>query len=86
MEATRRQEIITEDGQLHLAGLPYKQGEVVEVIILPLETRSVQKVLTAGQLRQSGVIGLWKDRTDIRDSSAYARQLRKQATRRGSGG
>jgi len=31
------------------------------------------------QLRQSGLIGLWKNRDDIIDSAVYARQLRKQA-------
>ena len=39
--------------------------------------------LTVRQLRESGVIGLWKDRYDIRDSAAYARRLREQAQRRG---
>jgi len=39
--------------------------------------------LTVRQLRQSGLIGLWKDRNDIRDSSAYARRLREQAQKRG---
>jgi len=29
-----------------------------------------------------GLIGLWKDREDIEDSAAYARQLREQAQRR----
>jgi hypothetical protein len=39
--------------------------------------------LTVCQLRQSGLIGMWKDRDDIRDSAAYARRLREQAQRRG---
>jgi hypothetical protein len=39
--------------------------------------------LTVRQLRQSGLIGMWKDRDDIRDSAAYARRLREQAQRRG---
>jgi hypothetical protein len=38
--------------------------------------------LTVRQLRQSGLIGMWKDRDDIRDSAAYARRLREQAQRR----
>ena len=39
--------------------------------------------LTVRQLRESGLIGLWKDRYDIRDSTAYARSLREQAQKRG---
>jgi hypothetical protein len=34
------------------------------------------------QLRQSGLIGLWKNRDDIIDSAVYARQLREQAQQR----
>jgi len=39
--------------------------------------------LTVGQLRESGLIGLWADRKDIADSATYARELREQAQRRG---
>lgn len=39
--------------------------------------------LTVRDLQQSGIVGLWKDRTDIEDSSVYARQLREQAQKRG---
>jgi len=38
--------------------------------------------LTARQLLNSELIGLWKDRTDITDSASYARQLREQAQKR----
>jgi hypothetical protein len=33
-------------------------------------------------LQQDGVIGMWKDRTDITDSLAFARKLREQAQHR----
>ncbi len=39
--------------------------------------------LTVGEFRESGLIGLWKDRTDIEDSAVYARELREQVQRRG---
>jgi len=39
--------------------------------------------LTVRKLRQSGLIGLWKNRDDITNSAAYARQLREQAQQRG---
>lgn len=87
IEATRREQMITKDGELRLTGLPYRRGEVVEVIILPREmTTETRPRLTVRQLRQSGVIGLWRDRIDIEDSSAYARRLREQAQHRGGVG
>jgi len=83
MEATRREQVIAKDGELHISGLPYKRGDVVEVIIFPqLAGGPPRSRLTVGQLRRSGLIGLWKDRTDIEESAAYARRLREQAQRR----
>jgi hypothetical protein len=84
MEAIRREEVIVKDGQIRLTGLPYKRGDVVEIIILPqIGKAEVRPRLTVRQLRQSGLIGLWKDRSDIQDSGTYARRLREQAYRRG---
>lgn len=37
---------------------------------------------TAESLLQSGLIGLWKDRRDIKESETFARQLRQQAQHR----
>ncbi len=37
--------------------------------------------LTAMDLAQSDVVGLWADRADITDSLGYARQLRSKAER-----
>ena len=36
----------------------------------------------AAAIRKSGLIGMWKDRTDITDGSKFARKLRKQASKR----
>lgn len=41
-----------------------------------------KKILTAKALLESGLVGIWKDRTDITDSVAYARKLRRQANKR----
>ncbi|MEK7398967.1 MAG: hypothetical protein AAB116_18690 [Candidatus Poribacteria bacterium] len=38
--------------------------------------------LTAKDLLDSGLAGIWKDRDDIKDSTAYTRQLREQAQNR----
>ena len=42
-----------------------------------------RKPLTAQELLNSDVVGLWEDREDIGDSIAFARQLRQQAETRG---
>ena len=84
MEAIRVEQVITEDGKVVITGLPYEKGQVVEVIMFPQpKSPEPHRRLTVRQLKQSGIIGLWKDRTDIEDSSVYARELREQAQKRG---
>jgi len=84
MEAVQVQQVLAKDGEILITGLPYKRGQAVEVIIfLPPPTPQPRARLTVGQLRRSGLIGLWEDRDDIGDSSVYARQLREQAQERG---
>ena len=84
MEAIQVKQVVTKDGEILLTGLPFKKGQSVEIIVFPQPTTPLARArLTAGRLRQSGLIGLWQDRNDIGDSSAYARQLREQAQQRG---
>ena len=45
------------------------------------QTQLQPQKLTAGDLLQSELVGLWSDRTDIEDSVEFARQLRQQAER-----
>jgi hypothetical protein len=83
MEAIRVQQVITKDGEIVVTGLPYKKGQFVEIILLPQSLKTIPRPhLTVRQFRQSGLIGLWKGRDDIQDSSVYARQLREQAQQR----
>jgi len=86
MEALRLHSTVERDGEIHLTGLPCKKGQRVEMIVFVEgpESRS-RPCLTARQLLSSGLIGLWKDRTDIGDSAAYARYLPDQAQRCGKG-
>ncbi len=84
MDAIRVQQVVTNDGEILVTGLPYKKGQFIEIILLPEPSKLFSRVgLTVRRLRQSGLIGLWRDREDIQDSAAYARQLREQAQRRG---
>lgn len=82
MEALRVEQVLEKDGELDVRGLPFKKGQLVEIILLPRSIRKKRPRLTVGQFRQSGLIGIWKDRDDIQDSSAYARELRDQVQRR----
>lgn len=83
MEAVQVRQVIAKDGEIRITGLPYKKGQAVEVIVfLPPAASSPRARLTVGQLRKSGLIGLWQDRDDIDDSSVYARQLREEAQTR----
>lgn len=84
MEAVRLEQVVVEDGEVVITGLPYKRGQWVQVIVLPQPQKTVLRPrLTVRELRQSGLIGLWKDRDDIEDSTVYARRLREQAQKRG---
>ena len=84
METIRVQQIVAKDGEVLISGTPYKKGQAVEIIVSPLSvTSKFRSRLNVRQLRQSGLIGLWKDRDDIQDSKTYARQLREQAQKRG---
>lgn len=83
MEAIRLHRVVEKHGEIFVTGLPCEKGQKVEIILL-IEPSAIPKRphLTARQLFRSGLIGLWKDRKDIEDSAAYARQLREQAQRR----
>ena len=64
-----------------------EQGREVLDFIGYLRSASVraashQQQLTARELLQSGLVGLWADRDDIDDSLSFARRLREQAERR----
>jgi hypothetical protein len=84
MEAVQVKQVIAKDGELLLTGLPFKKGQSVEIIVFAQPTTPPPRArLTVGRLRHSGLIGLWQDREDIGDSSAYARQLREQVQQRG---
>jgi len=84
MEAIRVRQVVAEDGKVVITGLPYKKGQAIEVILLFQPTRITPRSrLTVRQIRESGLIGLWKDRNDIEDSTTYARQLREEAQKRG---
>lgn len=79
MQAIRLQETVEKNGEMHLVNLPVVKGQEIELLVLFAPEAEQKKRLTARQLLNSGLIGLWKDRSDITDSVAYARELREKA-------
>ena len=85
MSAVRIERILEKDGEVRLTGLPYKKGERVRVTVSASARRATRRpVMKASDLLNSGLVGLWKDRTDIVDSSDFARKLREEAQNRGT--
>jgi len=83
MESIRLHKMVEKDGEILVTGLPWKKGQEVEMILRPEPgAPPARPYLTARRLLDSGLVGLWKDRDDIEDSAAYARQLREQAQQR----
>ncbi len=74
--------VIPTDRQLHSSvpeDVPLGPTEVVVVIVPEAQP---EKRGTAGDLLQSPLFGIWKDRTDIGGSIEYARNLPAKAERR----
>lgn len=83
MEAVRLQQFVENDGEVIVKGLPYKKGQAVEVILFPQSIEAGKEAhFTVGDLKKSGILGLWRDRVDIVNSSEYARHLREHAQKR----
>lgn len=82
MSAVRKHAVVEQDGELVIRDLPYKKGDRVEVIVLGEEQAAERKGMTAGEFLKSPLVGLWADRTDIGDSSEFARDLREKGQRR----
>lgn len=86
MYAVKLRTVITKDGEIRLKDLPYKKGEDVEcILLLEPSTKSKKETLTAKKLLHSGLVGMWKHREDIKDSSSFARKLRQKAQQRRRG-
>ncbi len=92
MASIQMDTVVEEDGVINLkaSGLPFKKGQEVKVTFKAKEksARTKGKLPTkypfssAGRLRNSPLIGMWKDRTDIADSAEFARKLRERADKR----
>jgi len=82
--AIRTKTIVQPGGRVEVGSPELTPGASAEVIVL-VDAPAPQRVMTAASLLDSGLAGLWEDRTEITDSVEFARQLRRQAERREAG-
>jgi hypothetical protein len=76
--------VIPADRQLHVTvpeDVPPGPAEIV-LVIAPEAPVEQEQGMTAGDLLQSPLCGIWKDRADIGDSVQFARSLRSRAEQR----
>ena len=84
MKSIRLHKIVKKDGEIYVNGLPFKKGERIELIVQSESSAKKEKpYMTVKQLLNSGLVGLWKDRKDIKDGATFALKLREQAQNRG---
>lgn len=82
MVTLRYHHTVEKNGELNLQNLPIEAGQEVEVLLLVSSKYSKKKHLTAKDILDSDLVGIWKDRQDISDSAAYARELREKSQNR----
>jgi len=83
--AVRTKTIVQSGGVIEIRSSELTPGAPAEVIVLvdaPDTTGAPQTAMTAADLLESGLVGLWEDRNDIADSVEFARRLRQLAERR----
>jgi hypothetical protein len=68
--------VIPTDRQLTIRQPKDVPPDPAEVIVVIASKTMPEKRGTAGDLLQSPLFGIWKERTDIADSCEYARELR----------
>jgi hypothetical protein len=71
------------DGKVFIPDEPVDlpKDQPVDLNFQPVPAPS-RKMGTTRDLLESGLVGIWADRTDITDSLEYARELRRKAERR----
>jgi hypothetical protein len=83
MNTIRIRKTLEKDGEIVLTGLPLKKGQTVEITVLgDLDMDTETRGMTASDLLNSGLVGMWADHDDIGDSVEFARKLREEAQRR----
>jgi len=81
--AFRQKVTVKRGGVINLRSQSLKAGDTAEVIVLVEDGEKKAKTMTAADLLQSDLFGIWADRKDISDSLEFVRSLRRQAEQRG---
>ena len=71
-----RKTVVAHGGRLVLEDEAFHEGESFEVVAQGSE--APKRTMTARDLLQSDLVGMWADREDIGDSVEYAQRLRRQ--------
>lgn len=71
-----RTRAVAQEGRLVIEDAAFHDGETFEVFVLP--SLEPKRRMTARDLLQSDLVGIWADRNDIGDSVEYARDLRRK--------
>jgi hypothetical protein len=83
MEAIRVKQTVRKKGEVTIRDLPVVEGQEVEVLLMISPANGEKRPrMTAQQLLDSPLIGLWEEREDIGDSVDFASQLREKAQNR----
>jgi len=85
--AVRRKTVVQPGGVIEIRSSDLTPGAAAEVIVLldaPETMPSHRHMMTATDLLESDLVGIWEDREDIGDSVEFARRLRRQAEQRES--
>lgn len=69
------------NGQITFDGNP-ELPEGGQVIVVVVGEKSTIEGMTGADILTSGLVGMWSDRDDIKDSAAFVETLRRQAEQR----
>ena len=72
MQVIRLQQTIEKNKEIYLSDLPVLQGQEVEVIVLISPLPEPKKTFTVRQLLDSGLMGVWENRTELGEDKKYA--------------
>jgi hypothetical protein len=84
--AIRKKTKVKPGGVVEISDEGLEPGSSAEVIVFVEQTEGADAEgaaeMTAADLLESGLVGLWADRSDMTDSAALARDLRREAEHR----
>jgi hypothetical protein len=71
-------EVVGDGGRVTITGLPFMPGQRVKVTVESEPAQTAPDYPTVQDWIDSGLIGIWKDRTDIEDSTEFVNRIRER--------